>query len=76
MELEETQDPLQKHEKQEMEKEIKLGSVIEFKNLLHVLFKYNKKDLALSMIHKCPEEIQLRSDIFELCLEYDEDIAM
>lgn len=66
------------HEREELEKEINLNPVFDFKDLLKIMFAYKNKDAALYFIEnyqKIPN-LQISPDVFEVCLQNDEDITM
>jgi hypothetical protein len=74
--LEEDPDNLKRHLKNEYERLLKLGFILEFKELINLMFEYGKKELALFMIENNSAEVNGKHEIFEICLENDEDIAM
>ena len=72
------EDPKAKSEKIEREKELTLEFVVDFKSFLSIIFKCNRNDIAIEAINHVlglNKDI-INLDIFEVCLEYDEDISM
>lgn len=66
------------HEREELEKEISLNSVFDFRDLLKIMFAYKNKDAALYFIenHDKLPDFQITPEVFEVCLQNDEDISM
>ncbi len=72
------EDPRMKLEKKEKEREINLDFVYDFKSFLTIIFKCNRTEIAMEAISHMliyNKEI-INLEIFEVCLEYDEDITM
>lgn len=67
---------MRKYERNVIDKENKLDFVLEFKDLLVIMFKYSKKDIALFLFEELSKDYVMKPEIFEVCLGYDEDIAM
>jgi hypothetical protein len=63
-------------EREEFEREISLPPIVEFVDLLKIIFQYNKKDVALVILDSPLTGIDPTQEIFEICLNYDEDLAM
>lgn len=63
-------------EREELEKEIGLPSIFNFVDLLKIIFIYNKKEVALAILDSSRTDIKPTIEIFEICLNHDEDIAM
>jgi hypothetical protein len=63
-------------EREELEKDISLPAFIEFVDLLNIIFMFNKKEVALAILYSDRTEIIPTLEIFEICLNYDEDLAM
>jgi len=72
------------HEREELEKEINLPPVFHFKDLLKIMFAYKNKDAVLYFIETHDKEIaekknpsiKINPEVFEVCLQNDEDISM
>jgi hypothetical protein len=71
-------DPKIKLEKKEREKELTLDFVVDFKSFLITIFKFNKNDVAMEAINHMllKNKSLINLEIFEVCLEFDEDISM
>lgn len=71
-------DPKLKIEKKEREIELSLDFVVDFKSFLITIFKFNKNDVAMEAINHVHGKNKnlINLEIFEVCLEYDEDISM
>jgi hypothetical protein len=65
-------------EKKDREKELHLEFVVDFKSFLIIIFKCNKNDIAMEAINHVLliNKDLINLEIFEVCLEYDEDISM
>jgi hypothetical protein len=63
-------------EREELEKEINLTPIIEFDDLLRIIFQYNKKEVALIILDSPLTGIDPTIQIFEICINHDEDLAM
>ena len=65
-------------ERKEREKELTLEFVINLKSFLTIIFKCNRNDTAMEVIDHVLEynKEMINAEIFEVCLEYDEDISM
>lgn len=72
--------PKDKYEKEEKEKEIQLESVMNLKSFLVIAFKVNRNDMALEVINFTKRDGKfsklINVEIFNICLEFDEDITM
>lgn len=64
------------NEREELQKEINLHPIVEFVDLLQIIFMYNKKEVALTILDSDRTEINPSPAIFEICLNNDEDLAM
>jgi len=70
------------HEREELEKEINLPPVFEFKDLLKIMFAYKNKDVVLYFFEIYDKEdykghsFKITPEVFEVCLQNDEDISM
>ena len=71
-------DPKAKFEKKERELELNLEFVVDFESFLKIIFKSNKNDVAMETINHVLnlDKKIINLKIFEVCLEYDEDISM
>jgi hypothetical protein len=63
-------------EREELERETALIPIIEFVDLLRIIFLYNKKEVALMILDSPLTGIDPTLEIFEICLNHDEDLAM
>jgi hypothetical protein len=63
-------------EREELEKETSLTPILEFDDLLRIIFQYNKKEVALVILDSPTTGIDPTLEIFEICLHHDEDLAM
>lgn len=72
------------HEKEELVKEINLPPVFDFRNLLKIMFAYKNKEAVLYFFEAHDREIaekqnnyfKINQEVFEVCLQNDEDISM
>jgi hypothetical protein len=64
--------------KKEIELDISLEFVYDLKSLLKVIFKCQKNEIAMEILNHMleKEKEMVDSEIFEICLEYDEDVSM
>lgn len=64
--------------KKEIELDISLEFVYDLKSLLKVIFKCQKNEVAMELLNYMliNEKEMVDLEIFEICLEYDEDISM
>jgi len=67
-----------------LEKEINLPPVFDFKDLLKIMFAYKNKDVVLYFfethekenLEKQNHSFKINPEVFEVCLQNDEDISM
>ena len=72
------EDPGTKHERKEKLLDISLDHVYNLSSFLVIIFKCNRNDIANELItHTLATQNQSADlEIFDVCLEYDEDISM
>jgi hypothetical protein len=63
-------------EREELERDINLTPIVEFVDLLRIIFQYNKKEVALVILDSPLTEINPTLEIFVFCLNHVEHLAM